>query len=438
LPIAGGAPREVLEQANWADWSPDGSNLTTAHDEGGFAKLEFPAGNLVYKTPGWIGDLRISPKGDRIAFLDHPARGDDGGGVAVVDLSGTRTILSRGWVSAQGLAWSPNGQEIWFTATKAGVGRALHAVDLSGRERLLARVPAALTLFDAARDGRVLLKREISRTEIKGHIAGDSQERELAWFDSSLPAALSTDGKTLLFSEVGEAGGATYGVYVRGTDGSPAIKLGDGNPQALSPDGKWALCITHTSPEQIYLLPTKAGASKVVTNDGIDHIGAAYLPDGKRIVFSGTESGHAMRMYVQDLVGGKPRPITPEGGGNIGVLVSPDGKFVGGFGADGKRWLFPVDEGEARAIPSIAANEGVDGWSDDGRSIFVNNRAGLPGVISRIELATGKRTVWKQIAPADTAGVDSVGGIFVTPDEKSYVYSYVRTLSDLYVVEGLK
>jgi Tol biopolymer transport system component len=284
----------------------------------------------------------------------------------------------------------------------------------------------------------VLLKREISRTEIKGHVAGDSQERELSWFDSSLPAAISKDGKLILFAEVGEAGGATYGVYLRGTDGSPAIKLGDGNPQGFSPDGKWALCITHTSPEQIYLLPTKAGESRTITNDGIDHIGAAFLPDGKRIVFSGTESGHAMRIYVQDLEGGKPKPITPEGGGNIGVLVSPDGKFVGGFGADGKRSLFPVDGGDPRPIPGIAANEGVDGWSEDGQSIFVNNRAGLPGVISRIDLASGKKTVWKQIAPADAAGVDSISGINITPDATSYVYSYVRTLSDLYVVEGLK
>ena len=438
LPLAGGAPREILEEANWADWSADGSSLATAHDEGGFAKLEFPPGKLVYKTPGWIGDLRIAPKGDRIAFLDHPARGDDGGSVAVVDLSGTRTILSSGWISADGLAWSPSEEEIWFTATKAGIGRALHAVDLSGRERLLARVPAALTLFDSARDGRVLLKREIARTEIKGHIAGDSQERELSWFDSSLPAALSADGKLLLFAEVGEAGGANYGVYLRGTDGSAAIKLGDGNPQALSPDGKWALCITHTSPEQIYMLPTKAGASRAVTNDGIDHIGATWHPDGKRIVFSGTEPGHAMRIYVQDLEGGKPKPISPEGGGNVGVFVSPDGKFASGFGPDGKRWLFPIDEGEARPIPGLQPNDGLDGWSEDGRSIFVHNRAGLPCIVSRVDLATGKRTPWKQIAPADAAGVDSAGGIQLTPDAKSFVYSYVRTLSDLYVVEGLK
>jgi eukaryotic-like serine/threonine-protein kinase len=438
LPIAGGAPREILEEANWADWSPDGSNLATTHDEGGFAKLEFPTGKLVYKTPGWIGDLRIAPKGDRIAFLDHPARGDDGGSVAVVDLSGTRTTLASGWVSAQGLAWSPSGEEIWFTATKAGVGRALHAVDLSGRERLLARVPATLTLFDTARDGRVLLKREIARTEIKGHIAGDSQERELSWFDSSLPAALSKDGKMLLFAEVGEAGGATYGVYIRGTDGSPAIKLGDGNPTALSPDGKWALCITHTSPEQLYLLPTKAGASRVVTNDEIDHIVAAWHPDGKRIVFSGSESGHAIRIFIQDVEGGKPKAITPEGGGTLGIIVSPDGKLVLGNAPDGKRYFFPVDGGEAQPVPGLKPGEFIDGWSEDGRSFLVQNFAGLPGVVSRVDLATGKRTIWKEIVPADSAGVDSISGVEITPDAKSYVYSYVRTLSDLYVVEGVK
>jgi dipeptidyl aminopeptidase/acylaminoacyl peptidase len=242
----------------------------------------------------------------------------------------------------------------------------------------------------------------------------------------------------LLFAEVGEAGGATYGVYIRGTDGSPAVKLGDGNPTALSPDGKWALCITHTSPEQIYLLPTKAGESRAVTTDEIDHIAAAWHPDGKRIVFSGSEPGHAIRMYVQELQGGKPKPITPEGGGTIGVLVSPDGKYVEGFGPDGKFYFFPVDGGEAQPVPSLESGEFAVGWSEDGRSFFVHNLAGLPGVISRIDLATGNRTIWKQIVPADSAGVDSISGIQITPDAKSYVYSYVRTLSDLYVVEGLK
>src|SRR5271156_2830883 len=318
LPVAGGAPREIVDQANWADWSADGSSLAISLGQGGSEQLEFPIGKVLYKTPGWIADPRISPNGDRIAFLAHPAIGDDGGSVAVVDLNGKVTALSTGWVSAEGLSWSPSGKEIWFTATKAGVSRALFAVDLSGRERLLERIPAELTILDTARDGRVLLKRELTRHHIKAQIAGDPKERELSWFDASLPVALSSDGKTLLFAEVGEAGGSTYGAYIRGTDGSPAIRLGDGEPFALSPDGKWALCATHTSPPQLILLPTKAGKARVLTNDSIAHLGAAWLPDGNRVIFSGSEPGHALRFYIQDLQGGKPQAITPDGSGTWG------------------------------------------------------------------------------------------------------------------------
>jgi serine/threonine protein kinase/Tol biopolymer transport system component len=351
LPLAGGAPREILDSVNWADWSRDGSNLVVAREEQGFRQLEFPIGKVIYKTAGWIGDVRMSPKGDRIAFLDHPVLADDGGSVMMVDLEGNHKTLAGGWVSEQGLAWSPNGEEIWFTATKAGVGRALRAVSISGNERLIARVPGTLTLLDIARDGRVLLKGETGRSEMKGHIYGDSQERELAWFDSSLPTDLSKDGRTLLFGEFGEAGGSNYAVYLRGTDGSPAVRLGEGTAQARSPDGNWALCVTHSVPEQIILLPTKTGQPRTITHDSIDHVSVSWHPDGKRLVFAGSEPGHAMRLWVQELENGKPRPIGPESGAIFAVYISPDGKEVIGLGSDGKTYLFPVDGGGASAGP---------------------------------------------------------------------------------------
>ena len=438
LPLAGGAPREVVEEINWADWSDDGSNLAISHGQGGFEQLEFPIGKALYRTTGWIGDPRVSPTNDRIAFLAHPVVGDDKGSVAVVDLKGKVSTLSAGWVSAEGLAWSPNGKEVWFTATKAGVSRALYAVDLSGRQRLLVRVPAELTILDTRGNGQTLLKRELTRHHIKAQIAGETQEQELSWFDASLPVALSSDGETLLFAEVGEAGGATYGAYVRGTDGSPAVRLGDGLPLALSPDGKWALCATHASPSQLILLPTKAGEEKVLTNDSIEHLGAAWLPDGQRIVFSGSEPSHAIRLYIQDLKGGQPKAITPDGGGTWTVLVSPDGKLAVGIGPGGKYYFFPVDGGQAYPVPGIEAGETIDGWSKDERSFFVHNSMGLPVTISRIDSVTGKRTTWKQIALDDPAGVDAIESVAITPDEKSFVYSYRRRLSDLYLVEGLK
>jgi Tol biopolymer transport system component len=438
MPLAGGAPREILDQVNWADWSPDGSNLAIVRAQGGFTQLEYPIGKVLYKTPGWIGDPRISPKGDRIAFLDHPIPQDDGGTVDVIDLNGTVKKLTDTFISAEGLAWSPDGSEIWFTATHEGLSRAVFAVDLSARSRLLARVPGTLSIFDVARDGRVLLKRDANRQEVKAFINGNTRGRELSWFDYSLPAGISNDGKTLLFAEAGEAGGSTYSIYIRGTDGSPAIRLGDGNPQALSPDGAWVLALTHATPAQLFLLPTKAGAPRTATNDSIDHVAGGFTPDGKQIVFAGNEPGKGVRLYVQDLVGGKPRAISPEGGGLPVIWVSPDGKFVQGVDADGRHVLYALDGGDPRPIPGIHPDEHVSGFSADSKSVFVHNFAGVPSAIVRLDLATGKRTDWRQIAPADAAGVDAIGGIGITPDEKSYVYSYSRTLSDLYVVEGLK
>ena len=119
------------------------SRMTWADESG----LNFRPAKCCYVSDGWIGHLRVSPKGDLIAFLDHPQHRDDGGSVAIVDLAERRRFFPRGWDSIQGLAWSPNGDEIWFTATRTGGDRSLYAVDLSGKTRILARVPGELTLL---------------------------------------------------------------------------------------------------------------------------------------------------------------------------------------------------------------------------------------------------------------------------------------------------
>jgi Tol biopolymer transport system component len=438
MPLSGGAPREMLDRANWADWSKDGSAMAIARNLNGVSQLEYPIGKVLYKTSGWIGDVRISPKGDRVAFLEHPVPRDDGGTASVVNLSGAHKILSQNWISTDGLAWSPDGEEIWYTATPEGLGRALRAVDLAGHERMLARAPGALTLMDTTRDGRVLLQRAVGRQEIKAFINGDTHGRELSWFDYSLPSALSDDGKLLLFAEVGEAGGATYAIYIRATDGSPAVRLGDGNAQAISPDGKWVLALTHDTPQQMFLLPTKTGESRVISNDAISHTSGLFSPDGKRIIFTGTEVGHGPRMYVLDIDHGAAKAISPEGSGDVQMAVTADGKYVVGLGPDGARVLYPLDGGEPRPILGMQPGEAIDQFSADGKTFFVHNFAGLPCNITRVDLATGQRTLWKQITPADAAGVDSIEGVSITPDEKSYVYAYVRQLSDLYEVEGIK
>jgi eukaryotic-like serine/threonine-protein kinase len=446
-PLAGGAPRPVMEDVEWADWSPDGNNLCVVRNVAGRDRLEYPVGKVLYETSGgWISYPRVSPKGDVVAFMDHPNQGDDGGSIAVVDLSGKKTELTREWYGTQGLAWSPDGSEIWFTASELGLFHYITAVNLSGKHRLVTRVPGSLVMFDIWRDGRVLLARADRRREVMSLSDGAAKERDLSWLDYSYPADLSADGKTLLFDEEGIGGGVQYGdvqdltyaVYIRATDGTPAIRLGEGGATALSPDQKWVIIATPTSPEQLRLLPTGAGETQSLTNDSINHQWVRWFPDGKHFVFSGNEPGAGVRLYTQDIAGGKPKAISPEGVDAQGFAVSPDGLSVAGIGPDQKGYIFSPAGADPRLVNGMQPGDIPINWSQDSHSIFLYRSGEVPAKVYRLELATGKRIVWKEIAPLDPTGVSTIGPILITPDGKTYVYGFHRTLGDLYLVEGLK
>jgi sugar lactone lactonase YvrE len=228
VPLVGGAPREILNDIEYADWSPDGKNIAIVHEVGGRKLLEFPMGKVLYEAEGWIGNPRVGPDGKSVAFVDHVQVGDDGGAVAVIDLAGKKTTLSGGWDSIQGLVWSPDGKEIWFTATRTGGDRSLYATTLAGSVRLLARVPGELTILDVGKENNVLMTRGNDRAGMIGLAPGEPKEKDLSWMDWSVPSCLSADGKTILFQESGDGGGPKYEVYLRNTEGSSALHLGGG------------------------------------------------------------------------------------------------------------------------------------------------------------------------------------------------------------------
>jgi len=445
-PLSGGAPREMLEQVQWADWSPDGTNLAVVRDMGGRNRLELPIGKPLYQTGGWIGHPRVSPKGALIAFADHPLQGDDSGSLAVVDLAGNKRNLSSQWFTIQGLAWSPNGKEIWFTASKSGTDRTLYATSLDGKQRIVARLPGALMLLDIAKDGRVLLVRATWRRELLGVFDNDPKQHELSWLDYTYPSDLSADGKTLLFDEEGgggaldysKSGGLTYAVYIRKTDGSPAVLLGEGGAVALSPDGKWVIAQTQESPSQFRLLPTAAGEPRDLTKDNVNPSWAHWFPDGKRILFSADEPGKGVRFYVYDMASGKSKPISQEGVNGTAFALSPDSQEIAAIGPDEKGYLYPVAGGDPRPINGINQGEQPITWSGDGQSLYIYQPGELPARVYRLDLKSGKRTLWKELMPSDPAGVENIGPIYMTPDAKSCVFGYHRMLADLYLVEGLK
>jgi Tol biopolymer transport system component len=399
-------------------------------------RVEYPIGKVLYETSAWVSHLRVSPRGDLVAFIDHPTPGDDGGSVAVADLAGKKKNLSKPFASAQGLAWSPDGSEVWFTATEVGSNRAVYSTR-SGEVRLRIRVPGNLTLQDVSREGRMLVARDSQRNEFLGLSPGESKERDLTWLDWSLPSAISRDGKTVLFSESGEGGGAGYSAYIRKTDGSPAVRLGEGNAQDLSPDGEWALSIIHSASDpQLAAFPTGAGEPRVFPKEGISVFSASFLPDGKQILLTGGEPARGQRLYLRDFAGGKPRAVSPEGYAVSGP-VSPDGKWAVVDGPDRRRYLYPLSGGEPTPIPGLDPQDGVAQITADGHFLYVRRRAEVPMKVYRLEIATGRKELWRTLMPGDAAGVANLSPL-PTPDGSAYIYSYIRTLSDLFLVEGVR
>ena len=437
VPLAGGAPREILNGVDAADWSPDGSQLAIVRLVGK-ERLEYPIGTVLYQTAGWIGHPRVSRTGEEVAFLDHPVAGDDGGSAMIVDRKGRTRKLSDGWVSVQGLDWSPSGAEVWFTGTRSGNERQLMAVSRNGRERLLMRIPGVLTLQDVSPDGKVLMTRDSMRSSIIGLGAGSREERDLGWHDWSALQDISVDGKLILFTEAGAAGGSTYATYVRGTDGTPGIRIGSGTTTAISPDQRWAFGVGSRTTSEISLLPIGVGEPRRLAVPGMVVWWGCWFPDGKRLLVIGYEPGHAMRSYVLDPSGGAPRPITPEGVRIPWNTISPDGTSLASVDPDGQIWIYAVDGGQPRKLSGVVPGEFPIRWSTDPSWIFVANPSEIPTRVFRLNSRTGERQLIHSLVPADPTGLDSTFGLRITPDGKYYAYSYERLLSELYLVTGLK
>jgi eukaryotic-like serine/threonine-protein kinase len=441
VPLSGGAPREVKKDVHDADWAPKGDDLAIVREVGGRQRLEY-AGKVLYEPAGWISHVRFSPSGEWIAFIDHHAMGDDAGSVSLVDRSGNVRVLSEGWGSAWGLAWHPSGQEVWFTAAETGLIQALRAVDLKGRQRVVLRTPSRLILQDISKTGRVLFSRETARGGLMYARGGEAKERDLSWFDWSSMAHISDDGQKVLFGERGEGTRGTPTIYLRGTDGSAAMNLGEGRPLALSHDGAWVLATT-ASLDKLKLMPTGAGDPRDVPTEPLARITrAAWFPRTNRVLILANEKGHPRRCYVLDLDKGGPRPVSPEGRSVdfIGRVVSPDEKLFAAIGPDGQITLYPVEGGEPRVVPVADLRKGTVPlqWSLDGTFLYLYERESLPAKIRRLDIATLQLEPWKELLPGDSTGIVRVPNVDLSADGQSYVYTYSRRLSELYLAEGLR
>jgi Tol biopolymer transport system component/predicted Ser/Thr protein kinase len=433
VPLSGGAPREVLEDVGDADWSPDGKELAVTRELGDRRRLEYPIGKVLYETSGWISNPRVSPDGRWIAFVDHPLRGDSLGSLALVDGAGQKRTLSEAFAPIE-LAWSPKGDELWYAW-----GASLQSVTLAGKKRAIASFPGGWTLSDVSRDGRVLFDQRSLRREIVAGIAGTPRERNLTWLNWSFPTALSDDGKVILFDEQNQGPTGNYPIYLRQTDGSPAALLGQGGSFDLSPDGRWVVTASFPDRDELVLLPTGPGQPRRLGKAGLTFQWATFFPDSQRILASATEPGRRSRLFVQSVSGGKPRAITPEGVTALGThAVSPDQRSIVATDPDRRIAIYPIEPAEPKPIPGLEPDELPVRWTQDGRGVYVWKPSEMPARVSIVDVASGHRTLWKEIVPPDPAGILGLWPILITEDGKSYAYSYRRVLGELYLAEGLR
>ncbi|HEY1658855.1 MAG TPA: protein kinase [Candidatus Sulfotelmatobacter sp.] len=435
-PLAGGSPREILEDVRWADWDPKGE-LAVVHHADDRDRIEYPIGHVLYQSNGWISHMRLSPQGDSIAFIDHPDLWDDRGMVSRIDLSGHASTLTQEWDSADGLAWSTNGKEIWFTAAENGYTRSLRAVDDAHHVRTILRIPAGLTLQDIAPDGRVLVSLDSERLAMATEARGEKAE-DISWHDWDVAKEISRDGQSVLFEDASEAASENYWVAIRKIDGTPPIQLGEGSAGGLSPDGKWAIGIIAGKPGRIMLYPVGPGQPRNIPVEGLERIvngSSHFVPDGKGITFNANEPGHAVRCYFVSVDGGKPVPLTPEG--VTGGFVSPDGKQVLTY----KGTIVALTPGSIdipRPIPGIGPDFTPLQWSDDGTAIYGYRPGHIPERLSKVDIATGRETVVQDIQPQTTDGVVLIAPLVTNRNATRFAFSYYQVFSVLYVVSGLQ
>ena len=433
--MLGGVPRRVIDGVSYADWSPDAKSMAVIRGQKGSLHLEYPIGHTVYQPKGWVSHVRVSRDGRKMALLDHGALGDNGGSVLEIDSDGKVRTASSSWFTVWGVAWSPRGT-ICVSGQQIGSSPALYEITQNGTLRVLQRLTGFPVLQDISISGELLFFQSTPEMKMEWHEPGEDP-RDLSCLDWSVCRDISRDRKWILFDETGPAIDGVATVYMRATDGSPAVRLGDGIAMEFSPDGQWVLVDVRGEYDQLMLLPTGAGRERALPLPPLALHQATWMPDGRALVLAGYEPGHGMRLYLYDLASERLRPVSEEGiGANLGK-VSPDGRFAIARTVTGSYVLCPTDGGPPRPLEGIHPGERPHNWAADGTAVFAFERGKIPARIFRVDIATGERELWHAVTPRNSSGVSGINSLLLTEDGRSLVVSYTRTSGELYIARGI-
>lgn len=433
--LSGGAPRPLLDDICDGDIAPDGKQMAIVRCSGPIETLEFPPAKVLFRSSGYINNVRISKGGDAIAFAEHPLQGDDRGYVTLVDLQGKSKRLTQEWSSLRGLAWKPSGEEIWFTATKDDEPQGLLAVDRHGSLRTILRSPAHLWLQDVSPTGKVLLGDVQVGGGVLLHGAQGAIDKPIddGGGYSGEVDGISSDGIELAVTNSGGNTGVDYATYVVKTDGSAPVRLGDGAGMGITPDGDRVLVVMASTPSHLRLYPTGTGDARDIDISPVrvlDNRGS-WTSDGALLAFTGGEQGKQPRIYMLNLAAGKVRPVTGEGITN--PFLAPDGHSLIAKNALRDFELYPLDGGAPKPIKGLQPGETPVQFGASGK-LYVWNGA-FPAHIMVVDLETGQRQPGAVLTPTDTA---LYGDVVATPDGKWFAYHYHSAITNLFLAEGLR
>jgi Tol biopolymer transport system component len=437
-PLGGSAPRELLENVADADWSPDGNEMAVIDHDHNKWRVQYPIGKVLLEGDNWISDERVSPDGQQIALFRHPPNVDDRGDVVLLDRSGKLRVLSSGWESLEGLAWAPSGKEVWFSAADSGEQYCIHAVTLRGKQRTVHCGTAPTRIHDISASGTALVSTEENRVWMALVEHGSTEEHDLSWLDNAYGPRLSRDGSELLFTDQSGHAGHDYAVYVRKTDGSPAVRIGVGGfGTDISPDGKWAIVLLPGDPTgRVQIVPVGPGQSRVLHWDGFQPLWAIWGADDEHILLFANQTGNDSGMFLTDVSGSSPKLLSHDRVPRMGVGM--DGQTY--LSRQGDKWsIQSVAGSDAKPLTAIAAEERPIAWSLDTQHIFAQVTGPTGLTIFKVDLNSGRQELWQTVKPKDQVGLrPMINQTAITPDGRWMAFTYSTQLGQLYRSETLK
>jgi Tol biopolymer transport system component len=428
VPGAGGPPKAVAEDILRADFAPNGE-LAVVRELGTGTQVEFPLGTPVARSSGYIVALRVSPRGDAVAFVDGERfnlRVLETGTGRVRDLGN-----ASGW--GEGIAWRPSGSEILFSRG----GDSIWSSTLSGEERLLYRGTGGLLLEDVSSTGRILVHTGEHRVEVATISGPQKVERRLSWMDETHLSAISADGRQILIASFPQNEAIAY---LRDIDGGPPVRLGSFQPMDLSPDGHWIVARPRNPPgSEMLVLPVGPGVPRKLSFKEFKVASARWLHDAKRILVIGLHDDGTSRLYRVSLDDGTPSPVGDFriGRFNPTVSVSSDDRLIAARDVDGFAAVFPMDGSSPTRLPGLDRWTLPLQWTREGQLWLRDPRAARVLRLLRYDLTKRAVVDEQTLVPADSLGLREVRGVRMSPDARVVGFMYQYSPGSLYLLDGL-